>query len=237
MPDSGAKPSPGPAEGKGAAVRRLFGAIARRYDLANHLLSGGLDFWWRHRAAKIVRAWKPARVLDLATGSGDLALALAKACPDAEVLGADFCLPMLLTARRKGVANLIQADGMSLPLPDAAFDAVTIAFGLRNMESWQRGLAEIARVLRPGGHILVLDFSIPRPPFRAPYRFYLHRILPLFARLLTGDRGAYEYLGASIEKFPTGAAMNALIEAAGFTEARCEPLTGGVVSLYTARRG
>jgi demethylmenaquinone methyltransferase/2-methoxy-6-polyprenyl-1,4-benzoquinol methylase len=237
MPDSGAKPSPGPEEGKGVAVRRLFGAIARRYDLANHLLSGGLDFWWRRRAAKMVRAWKPARVLDLATGSGDLALALARACPEAEVLGADFCLPMLLTARRKGVANLVQADGMSLPLPDAAFDAVTVAFGLRNMESWQRGLAEIARVLRPGGHILVLDFSIPRLPIRALYRFYLHRMLPVFARLLTGDRGAYEYLGASIEKFPSGAAMNVLIETAGFMEAKCEPLTGGVVSLYTARRG
>ena len=236
MPDSRAIPSPGPAEGKGAAVQRLFGAIARRYDLANHLLSGGLDFFWRRRAAKIIRGWKPARILDLATGSGDLALALAKACPDAEVLGADFCLPMLLAAQRKGVRNLIQADGMSLPLPDAAFDAVTIAFGLRNMESLQRGLAEIARVVRPGGHVLVLDFSLPRAPFRGLYRFYLLRVLPLFARLLTGDRQAYEYLGASIEKFPSGAEMNAMIEAAGFADAKCEPLTGGVVSLYIAVR-
>ena len=236
MSDAAATPSPGPAEGKGAAVRRLFGAIARRYDLANHLLSGGLDFFWRRRAAKIVRAWKPARVLDLATGSGDLALAIARACPGAEIIGADFCLPMLLAARRKGVAQLIQADGMSLPFPNAMCDVVTIAFGLRNMESWQRGLAEIARVLRPGGHLLVLDFSIPRPPFRSLYRFYLHRLLPAFARLLTGDRQAYEYLGASIENFPADAAMNAMIEAAGFADAKCEPLTGGVVSLCTARR-
>jgi len=236
MPVLGATPSPGPAEGKGAAVRRLFGAIARRYDLANHLLSCGLDFWWRRRAAKVVRDWKPARVLDLATGSGDLALAVAKACPDAEVLGADFCLPMLLAARHKGVKNLIQADGMWLPLSDSAFDAVTIAFGLRNMESWERGLAEIARVLRPGGHVLVLDFSIPRSLLSAPYRFYLHRVVPAFARLLTGDRQAYEYLGASIEKFPTGIAMTGMIEAAGFADAKCEPLTGGIVSLYIARR-
>ena len=236
MPISRAIPSPGPSEGKGAAVRRLFGAIARRYDLANHLLSSGLDYFWRRRAAKIVRAWNPSRVLDLATGSGDLALGLAKACPDAEVVGADFCLPMLLAAQRKGVAKLVQADGMNLPLPDAAFDVVTIAFGLRNMESWQRGLAEIARVLRPSGHLLVLDFSIPRPPFQTLYRLYLHRVLPIFARLLTGEREAYEYLGASIEKFPTGTAMNALIEAAGFADAKCEPLTGGVVSLYTAAR-
>lgn len=175
-------------------------------------------------------------MLDLATGSGDLALALEKACPEASVIGADFCLPMLLAARRKGVAKLIQADGMQLPLPEGAFDVVTIAFGLRNMESWQRGLAEIARVLRPGGHLLVLDFSIPRPPLRVLYRFYLHRVLPGLARLLTGDRGAYEYLGASIEEFPTGAAMNAMIEVAGFSGAKCEPLTGGVVSLYTACR-
>ena len=236
MPDSGATPTPGPAVGKGAAVRHLFGAIARRYDLANHLLSGGLDFWWRHRAAKVVRSWSPARVLDLATGSGDLALALGKACPDAEVVGADFCLPMLRTAQRKGVANLIQADGMNLPLADAAFDAVTIAFGLRNMESWRRGLSEIARVLRPGGHVLVLDFSIPRPPFRTLYRFYLHHMLPGLARLLTGDRQAYEYLGASIENFPCGDAMNAMIEAEGFAAARCQPLTAGVVALYTATR-
>ena len=236
MSDAAATPSPGPAEGKGAAVRRLFGAIARRYDLANHLLSGGLDFFWRRRAAKIVHAWKPARVLDLATGSGDLALALTRACPNAEIIGADFCLPMLLAAQRKGVANLIQADGMALPFPEAAFDAVTIAFGLRNMESLERSLSEIARVLRPGGHLLVLDFSIPRPPLRALYRFYLHRVLPSLARLLTGDRQAYEYLAASIEKFPAGAAMNAMIEAAGFADAHCEPLTGGVVSLCTAQR-
>ena len=218
------------------AVRRLFGSIARRYDLANHLLSGGLDYFWRRRAAKIVRSWNPSRILDLATGSGDLALALAKACPDAEVLGADFCLPMLLAAKRKGVAKLIQADGMSLPLPDESFDVVTIAFGLRNMESLQRGLAEIARVLCPGGQVLVLDFSLPRAPLRSLYRFYLHQVLPTFARLVTGDRQAYEYLGASIEKFPSGAEMNAMIEAQGFTDAKCEPLTGGVVSLYTARR-
>lgn len=236
MPVSSEIPSPGPEIGKGVAVRRLFGAIARRYDLANHLLSGGLDFLWRRRAAKIVRSWNPSRVLDLATGSGDLALALEKSCPGAEVIGADFCLPMLLTAKRKGVAKLMQADGMALPFSDASFDTVTIAFGLRNMESWQRGLAEIARVLRPGGHLLVLDFSIPRPPLRALYRFYLHRVLPTFARLVTGDRQAYEYLGASIEKFPCGTAMNAMIEAEGFADAKCEPLTGGVVSLYTALR-
>jgi demethylmenaquinone methyltransferase/2-methoxy-6-polyprenyl-1,4-benzoquinol methylase len=237
MPVSAETPTPGPSEGKGPAVQRLFGAIARRYDLANHLLSLGLDLWWRNRASRVVRSWKPGIVLDLATGSGDLARAIARACPDAVVIGADFCLPMLLEARRKGLANLIQADGLQLPLQNAAVDAVTIAFGLRNMESWQRALSEIARALRPGGHLLVLDFSIPCAPLRPLYRFYLHRILPGLALLITGDRNAYEYLGASIENFPSGEAMNTLITSAGFTDTKCETLTGGIASLYTARAG
>ncbi len=228
------QPSPAPAPGKGPLVQRLFGAIARRYDLANHLLSGGLDFLWRRRAAKIVRAWAPQTVLDLATGSGDLAIALAQACPQAEIVGADFCLPMLLEARRKGVKNLVQADGMKMPFADASFDVLTIAFGLRNMESWPVALAEMARVLRPRGHLLVLDFSVPPAPFRGVYRFYLHRILPRLASLLTGEKAAYEYLGDSIETFPQGEAMLALLRTAGFLEPKCLPLSGGIVSLYTA---
>ena len=236
MADSAATPSPGPAEGKGAAVRRLFGGIARRYDLANHVLSLGCDFWWRRRAAATVRKWGASRILDLATGSGDLALAIGKKCPGAVVTGADFCLPMLEEARRKGVARLVQADGLALPFADGAFDAVTIAFGLRNMESLQLGLGEMARVIQPDGHLLVLDFAMPGAVLRPFYRFYLHRVLPGLARLLTGDRGAYEYLGASIESFPAGEGMNAMIRETGFADAKCEPLTGGVVAMYTARR-
>ena len=236
MRTSDVQPSPDPERGKGRAVQRLFGIIARRYDLANRVLSIGFDVSWRRRAARIVQQWQPQQVLDLATGSGDLALAIATVCPLATVIGADFCLPMLREARRKGVASLVQADGLRLPFSDAAFDAVTIAFGLRNMESWQDGLAEMARVLRGAGHLLVLDFSVPRPPLRGLYRFYLHRILPRLAAILTGDRGAYEYLGASIEKFPQGDEMCALIAAAGFDEVKFETRTGGIVSLYAARR-
>jgi demethylmenaquinone methyltransferase / 2-methoxy-6-polyprenyl-1,4-benzoquinol methylase len=217
-------------------VQRLFGGIARRYDLANHLLSGGLDFLWRRRAACIVSAWAPARILDLATGSGDLALALRKKLPQADLIGADFCLPMLQEAKRKGLQQLVQADALALPFADATFDVLTIAFGLRNMEQWDRALSEMARVLRPGGHVLVLDFSVPRPPLRTLYRFYLHRILPRVAGVVTGDRSAYEYLGASIEEFPQGDKMCALIERNGFRGAQAEPLTGGIVSLYTAER-
>ncbi len=218
-------------------VRNLFSSIATRYDLANHLLSGGMDFWWRRRAAQIVRNWKPARVLDLATGSGDLALAIARHCPGAEITGADFCAPMLELAKAKGVERVVLADGMNLPFADETFDAVTIAFGLRNMESWPGALREIGRVITRDGHALVLDFSMPdqRLP-GAAYRFYLHRILPRIAGWITREKSAYDYLADSIEKFPRGAAMVSLMNENGFCEAMCEPLTGGVVSLYTAKR-
>lgn len=214
----------------------MFSAIAGRYDLANHLLSGGMDYLWRRRAAAIVQKWAPMRLLDLATGSGDLALALRAACPSTSIVGADFCHPMLVEAQRKGVPNLIVADGLRLPFGDETFDVLTVAFGLRNMESWPRALAEMARVLRRGGHLLVLDFSTPPPPLRYLYRPYLRHVLPRLAALLTGERSAYDYLGDSIEKFPQGAAMCALIAEAGFHSAHCEPLTGGIVSLYTAER-
>jgi demethylmenaquinone methyltransferase / 2-methoxy-6-polyprenyl-1,4-benzoquinol methylase len=236
MPENAVKPSPNPSPGKGLAVQRLFGAIAKRYDFANHLLSGGLDFFWRKRAANIVKSWNPATVLDLATGSGDLARALGKACPSAMIVGADFCLPMLQVARRKRARHLVQADGMRLPFRSATFDAVTIAFGLRNMESWPDALAEMARVLKPGGHLLVLDFSVPKGRMRGAYRFYLHKVLPRIASTVTGEKSAYEYLADSIEVFPSGDAMNELIGEAGFHAARCEALTGGIVSLYTATR-
>jgi demethylmenaquinone methyltransferase/2-methoxy-6-polyprenyl-1,4-benzoquinol methylase len=217
-----------------AKVRGIFSAIAGRYDLANHLLSGGLDFFWRARAVRMVRAWQPDAILDLATGSGDLALALQRAMPRAHVVGADFCLPMLQVAARKGLRPLVVADGTRLPFADGSFDAVTVAFGLRNMESWPGALREMARVLRPGGHLLVLDFSLPRPPLAGLYRFYLHRVLPLFASMITGNRAGYEYLGESIESFPSGPAMCELIQQNNLRDARALPLAAGIVSIYTA---
>lgn len=219
-----------------AKVRGIFSAIAHRYDLANHVLSGGLDFFWRASAVRLVRSWQPRTILDLATGSGDLALAMQKAIPHARVVGADFCLPMLQVAARKGLLPLVVADGTRLPFADGSFDAVTIAFGLRNMESWPGALREAARVLHPGGHLLVLDFSMPRPPLAALYRFYLHKILPLIAGLLTGNRGGYEYLGESIEAFPSGEAMCELICGNGLSEAEAKPLAAGIVSIYAARK-
>jgi demethylmenaquinone methyltransferase/2-methoxy-6-polyprenyl-1,4-benzoquinol methylase len=214
----------------------MFSAIATRYDLANHLLSGGLDFFWRRRAARLIQKWRPNRILDIATGSGDLALTLRAACPDALVVGADFCFPMLQVAQRKGVPHLVTADGLALPFAEGVFDVVTVAFGLRNMASWPGALREMLRVLRPGGHVLVLDFSLPRPPLLWLYRPYLHHILPRIAALLTREKAAYEYLGESIEKFPSGSAMCALLVEAGFGQTVCEPLSGGIVSLYTASK-
>lgn len=217
-------------------VRGMFDRIAGRYDLANHLLSGGIDFWWRHRAAEIVRQWRPARVLDLATGSGDLALAIARQLPQAEITGADFSAEMLAVARRKGLRRTVIADALQLPFENESFDGVTVAFGLRNMADWSAALREMARVLAPGGHLLVLDFSIPNGALRPLYRFYLHRCLPRLASLVTQQNDAYDYLGASIENFPSGRAMLSLVEASGFQSAETIPLTGGIAAIYTACR-
>lgn len=143
---------------------------------------------------------------------------------------------MLAVARRKGVPHLVTADGLALPFADGVFDAVTVAFGLRNMASWPAALAEMCRVLRPGGNLLILDFSVPRPPLVWLYRPYLHHVLPRFAALLTQQKAAYDYLGDSIEAFPHGPAMCALLAEAGFVQPTAEPLTGGIVSLYTAAK-
>jgi demethylmenaquinone methyltransferase / 2-methoxy-6-polyprenyl-1,4-benzoquinol methylase len=214
----------------------MFGRIARRYDLANHLLSGGADFLWRRRAATIVAAWQPRQVLDLATGSGDLARAIASRLPTARIVAADFSPEMLEIARGKGVLNTVVADALQLPFETGSFDVITVAFGLRNMADWDRAVAEMARVLRDGGRLLVLDFSLPTGALRPAYRFYLHRCLPIFASIVTGQKAAYDYLGGSIEKFPSGSAMLELIGKNGFKNAAAEALTGGIATLYTAEK-
>jgi demethylmenaquinone methyltransferase/2-methoxy-6-polyprenyl-1,4-benzoquinol methylase len=215
-------------------VRTMFGSIAQRYDLANHVLSCGFDFYWRKRASAIVSGWQPQRILDLATGTGDLALVLQKNFPGAEVIGADFSAEMLEIAERKGVRQTILADARHLPFEAAAFDVVTIAFGLRNLPDWGEGLREMRRVLRPSGHVLILDFSLPSAAIiLAGYRFYLHHLVPLVGSALTKKKNAYDYLGESIENFPSGSAMTRLMEENGFARAAAEPLTGGIVTIYT----
>ncbi len=215
-------------------VQSAFAKIAPRYQLANHVLSLGIDVLWRKRVAKIVQNLQPGRILDVAAGTGDLALALAKACPNTEIIAADFCPEMLEIAERNGVANTIVADAMDLPFPDAKFDVVTVAYGLRNMESWIGAAREMLRVLRPGGSLVILDFSLPRGPIRGPYLTYLRHVLPKLAGIITGNREAYEYLAKSIENFPSGRAMEELLREAGFRETRWIPLTGGISSIYVA---
>ncbi len=220
---------------KPAHVREMFGSIAARYDLANHLLSCGLDFYWRARAAKIVDAWRPRTIADLATGTGDLALAMQRKLPYAEVTGVDFLPEMLELAQRKGVRRVVLADAMKLPFDDASFDCVTIAFGLRNLENCSTALTEMWRVLNAKGHLLVLEFSLPTTPIvRAAYRFYLHRGLPLLGSFLTQKKSAYDYLGDSIEEFPSGNALCELMREAGYVSPGFERLTGGIVTIYTA---
>ncbi|HEY2045981.1 MAG TPA: bifunctional demethylmenaquinone methyltransferase/2-methoxy-6-polyprenyl-1,4-benzoquinol methylase UbiE [Candidatus Udaeobacter sp.] len=222
---------------KPAHVREMFGSIARRYDLANHLLSCGIDFYWRARAAQIVESWHPHTIADLATGTGDLALALQKKLPHAELTGVDFLPEMLDLARRKGVRRVVLADAMKLPFDDASCDCVTIAFGLRNLENCSAALTEMWRVLNARGHLLVLEFSLPTAAIlRAAYRVYLHRCLPLLGSFLTQKKTAYDYLGDSIEEFPSGNAMCELMRRTGYVSPSFQPLTGGIVTIYTAAK-
>ncbi len=217
-------------------VQALFAKIARRYDLTNRVLSAALDRGWRRRVARKVAEFAPTRILDLATGTGDLALLLQEQIPDAVVIGADFCVPMMQGAQRKGWQELVAADGLALPFADCAFDAVTVAFGLRNMADWPGAIREASRVLTPGGIYSVLDFSLPEGWLRPVYRVYLHRILPLLAHPLTCQGAAYEYLGRSIESFPCGTKMIELLCANGFESAERTPMACGIVSLYLARK-
>jgi demethylmenaquinone methyltransferase/2-methoxy-6-polyprenyl-1,4-benzoquinol methylase len=216
-------------------VRQAFAGIASRYVLANHVLSLGIDCLWRRTTARRIAQLQPRRVLDLATGSGDLAQAVQTACPQAKVLGADFSVPMMRQAQARHFHSLVAADGLALPFQDGVFDVLTVAFGLRNMASWPGALQEMSRVLRPGGHLFVLDFSIPRVPgIRQLYLFYLKQIMPRIAGWITGKREAYVYLCGSIERFPSGKDMESLIRSNGFTTASCRPLTFGIASLYEA---
>lgn len=228
------------------AVNSMFGRIARRYDIANLLLSCGIDASWRRHLVNAVARHSPGTILDLATGSGDVAFALStKLTATTAITGMDFCQPMLDRARERQIAagpprysniTFRPGDGLALPLPDGTFDAVTIAFGLRNLADRSRGLQEMRRVLRPEGKLFVLEFSQPRAWVRPFYYFYLRRVLPLIAGLVTGDRAAYVYLNETIADFPDRAALAGEISAAGFTNVSARPLTFGIVALHEAVR-
>ena len=232
----GAAPQGARNEGEAADwVRGMFARVARRYDLANHVLSFNIDRVWRARTVRRVRPIleRPgARVLDICCGTGDLTLALARECR-APVLGSDFCHPMLVAARRKGAADLFEADALRLPLRDASLDLVTVAFGFRNLANYGAGLAEMRRVLGPGGMAAILEFSDPpNPVFAALYHFYSRRILPLIGGALSGSRDAYTYLPESVRKFPSPEELAEEMRRAGFEAVRYERFTGGVATLH-----
>ena len=176
-------------------VKDAFADIADKYVFTNHVLSFGVDILWRRKVAKMISSRNPINVLDIATGSGDLALEIQKKCPEAEVIGSDFCEPMLQQANKRGLERTVLADALDLPFSEDYFDVVTVSFGLRNMADWSGALTEIFRVLSSGGWLIILDFSLPEGFIsRKLYRFYLHKILPAVAGLITGKRSAYQYL-------------------------------------------
>ena len=181
-------------------VKDAFADIADKYVLTNHVLSFGVDILWRRKVAKMISPRNPINVLDIATGSGDLALEIQKKCPESEVIGSDFCEPMLQQANKRGLERTVLADALNLPFSEDHFDVVTVGFGLRNMADWSGALTEMFRVLSSGGCLIILDFSLPESFIgRKLYRFYLHKILPAVAGLITGKRAAYQYLGGTID--------------------------------------
>ena len=227
------------------AVEATFSSVAPRYDLANHWLSGGIDYYWRHRLVKLAQKNKPTDILDLATGSGDVLFALRQGLGnEVNLTGLDFCEPMLEQARKKrSVRKLtetsnqfLHGDCLALPFEDDSFDLITIAFGLRNLADRAKGLAEMQRVLRPGGRLIILEFSQPYLWFRPFYYLYLRGILPSVARWLTGDRDAYIYLGTSIAGFPNRDELCKEIEKAGFDQVQAKPLTFSIVALHEGRK-
>jgi demethylmenaquinone methyltransferase / 2-methoxy-6-polyprenyl-1,4-benzoquinol methylase len=222
-------------------VREMFGTIARRYDLLNHLLSANVDKRWRRIVATRVReklSSSRARVLDVACGTGDLSRTLFE-ITGARVVGTDFCRPMLAVAAGKISSQipLIEGDALRLPFRSGSFDAVTIAFGLRNLSSVESGLAELCRVLKPGGWVAVLECSRPsNAMLRTLYGLYFRRVLPLIGGAISGSLSAYAYLPASVQSFPDQRRLALLMEQAGFEEVDFQNLTGGIAALHMGRR-
>jgi demethylmenaquinone methyltransferase/2-methoxy-6-polyprenyl-1,4-benzoquinol methylase len=229
-----------------ARVRRMFGEIAARYDMLNHLLSLGIDKYWRWRTVRKVAPNGVAPILDVCTGTGDLALAYHRASGGTTpVVAADFCHPMLVIAHRKAEARsadsqvtFIEADAQHLPFPADCFQIVSVAFGLRNVTDTDLGLREMVRVCRPGGRVAVLEFSMPSwQPFKAVYGWYFRHVLPRIGQALARNRQeAYNYLPASVGEFPCGRALAERMQAAGLAEVRFFPLTLGVATLYVGSK-
>jgi len=222
-------------------VREMFSNIANRYDLLNHLLSANVDKRWRRIVATKVReriSSSGACVLDVACGTGDLSLTLFETT-GARVVGTDFCRPMLAVAAGKVSSQvpLIEGDALRLPFRSGSFDAVTIGFGLRNLSNVENGLAELCRVVKPGGWVAVLEFSNPcNAIFRTVFGLYFRKVLPMLGGAISGSLSAYAYLPASVQKFPDQEQLALLMEQAGFDQVEFENLTGGIAALHLGRR-
>jgi demethylmenaquinone methyltransferase/2-methoxy-6-polyprenyl-1,4-benzoquinol methylase len=221
-------------------VREMFTAIAPRYDLLNHLLSFNVDRWWWRKTARSfthILAQPDARVLDLCCGTGDMTLALRRRAKTSNIFGADFSHAMLERASKKSpLLHWIEADALSLPFPDAHFDLVTSAFGFRNLADYDAGLREILRVVRDGGECGILDFGEPRGVIGKLYHVYFQHVLPALGTLISGVKGPYEYLPASVERFPEPEEMLERMRRAGFREVSWTPYSFGIAGLFRGKK-
>ncbi|MBK6932241.1 MAG: bifunctional demethylmenaquinone methyltransferase/2-methoxy-6-polyprenyl-1,4-benzoquinol methylase UbiE [Saprospirales bacterium] len=231
-------------ESKKAQVERMFDKIAPRYDLLNRVLSLGIDVWWRRKALGYLRQLQPKVILDVATGTADVALLAARMLKPERITGIDIANQMLEYGREKirragleRVITLETGDSEQLQFPDCHFDAVTVAFGVRNFEHLEKGLSEMQRVLRPGGRVVILEFSRPQLfPFKQLYNTYFKYVLPRIGRLTSRDMRAYSYLFESVQAFPEGHDFLSILTKTGYQNPQCERLTLGICSIYTAEK-
>jgi demethylmenaquinone methyltransferase/2-methoxy-6-polyprenyl-1,4-benzoquinol methylase len=231
------------ALGKKGQVEEMFDSISHRYDLLNHLLSVNIDKLWRKKAIKLLAPHHPKKILDIATGTADFALAATRLNPK-RITGIDLSEGMLKIGRQKiekrglsGSIELLKADSEALPFDDATFDAAVVGFGVRNFENLEKGLSEIFRVLKPDGVFIVLEFSRPRKAFfKQLYFFYFNNILPMLGRLVSKDSSAYTYLPESVREFPDGGAFVSILGKTGFLNCSWHPQTFGIASIYKAQK-
>lgn len=230
-------------KGKKEQVATMFNNISKNYDLLNHLLSMGIDILWRKKAIRLLKSEQPKQILDIATGTGDFALEALALKPE-KVIGVDISEGMLEVGRkkmkRKGVDHLIEmqtGDSENLKFPDNHFDAVIVAFGVRNFENLEKGLAEMLRVTRPGGTVVIIEISKPQVfPFKQLYNVYFKAILPRIGKFISKDQSAYTYLPESVQEFPDSNRFLSILQSVGYKHTRCKPLSLGISSIYTGKK-